>query len=133
MGLPAPRAAALHRTRQADAERLYRKLQRQVPRRVSQRQLLLRSRRCAAKDRDLEDAVQPRTPTSEPGLSNPGGVRDAMGKQSERGHDAHRLASRAGRRAAERLVLGRGVDKPLDPSLGSGWRLGPKSYIRRMN
>src|SRR5215469_5340384 len=76
MGLPAPSAAALHRTRQADAERLYRKLQRQVPRRVSQRQLLLRSRRCAAKDRDLEDAVQLRTPTSEPGLSNPGGVRD---------------------------------------------------------
>ena len=74
MGLRESGAAALHHARTAHGERLHRELQRQVPRRVSERELVPRSGRRAGEDRDLAVRLQPSAAALGARLSHPSGV-----------------------------------------------------------
>src|SRR5271166_2535698 len=79
MGLPEPGATALHHSRTAHGKRLHRELQWQVPRRVSQRELVRRSGRRAGEDRDLAVRLQPGAAALGARISHPGGVRKIVG------------------------------------------------------
>lgn len=78
VGLGKQSAPALHHAGQADGERLYRELQRQVPRRVPERELVLRSRRRATHHRRVEMGLQPRSTTLSAGIPNTHGVRSIV-------------------------------------------------------
>ena len=79
MGLRESGAAALHHARTAHGERLHRELQRQVPRRVSERELVPRSGRRAGEDRDLAVRLQPSAAALGARLSHTSGVCKIVG------------------------------------------------------
>ncbi len=67
-------SSTLHPAGKTDAERLYRELQRQVPRRVSERELVRLAQRCAAAHRAVAAVLQPGASALGAGLQNAGGV-----------------------------------------------------------
>src|SRR5712692_1576313 len=75
VGVSASGGAALHRAREADAERVHRKLQREVPGRMLEPELVRGSERRARPDRGLAVGLQRGAATQLAGVSDAGRVR----------------------------------------------------------
>src|SRR6266849_4173500 len=123
VGVSASGGAALHRAREADAERVHRKLQREVPGRMLEPELVRGSERRARPDRGLAVGLQSGAATQLAGVSDPGRVRPPSSRAPV-AYGSLRAAARPGPSFV-------GARRPPGSYIMTGPKTGGRSYAYR--